>query len=92
MGRKSLTHFLSYTQPRWQRKPLDYIAICRTAFCRIAILIGEKGYVVRYSDQLLEQFQKTYADKFGEEISLEAADCELRKLATLVRSMYPDPI
>ena len=44
---------------------------------------------MEYSSQLLQQFQKTYADKFGEDISLEVAACELKKLATLVKTMYP---
>lgn len=47
---------------------------------------------MEYSSQLLQQFQKAYADKFGEDISLEVAACELKKIAMLVKTMYPDPI
>lgn len=46
---------------------------------------------MKYSEKLLHRFQKTYAERFGEHITLEVADAELNKLARFVEAVYPDP-
>lgn len=44
-----------------------------------------------YSEKLLHRFQKAYAERFGEHITLEVADAELNKLARLVETLLPEP-
>ena len=55
-------------------------------------LIHQKGVrVKKYSDDLLKEFQQKYLSKFGEEISLGDAACELNNLARLLEFLLPEP-
>lgn len=45
----------------------------------------------KYSDDLLKEFQQKYLSKFGEEISLGDAACELNNLARLLEFLLPEP-
>ena len=46
---------------------------------------------MRYSEKLLNRFQETCTNKFGEHITTEVADVELNKLARLVEMLFPTP-
>ena len=46
---------------------------------------------MKYSEKLLNRFQNTHTNKFGEHITIEVADVELNKLARLVEVLFPTP-
>lgn len=48
----------------------------------------KKQKLTKYSPDLLCKFQKTYFEKFGEEISLEEASMELNSLARTVEILF----
>ena len=48
----------------------------------------KKKKLTGYSPELFSKFQKTYFEKFGEEISLEKANMELNYLAQTVEILF----
>lgn len=47
------------------------------------------GETMRYSENLLVQFQQEYKRKFGKEIDLEQAEVELNRLARSIEEIIP---